>query len=74
MVNRCIAAGCSNTHKDGVSLFLLPKDAAMRKKWADQVKQCALFKAGLSKYLLQNNDCSVGSHLSLYIDIVGEAV
>ena len=48
-VNRCIAAGSSNTHKDGVSLFLFPKDAAMRKNWADQVKQCALFKAGLFK-------------------------
>ena len=39
MVKRCIAAGCSNTYKDGVSLFLFPKDPQMRKKWADQVKR-----------------------------------
>ena len=28
MVWKCIAAGCSLTHKDGASLFLLPKDSA----------------------------------------------
>ena len=27
MVKHCVAAGCSNTIKDGVSLFLFPKDA-----------------------------------------------
>lgn len=37
MVWRCVAAGCSLTHKDGVSLFYFPKDPALRKKWADQV-------------------------------------
>lgn len=39
MVKRCVAAGCSKTYKDGVSLFLFPKDPQMRKKWADQVKR-----------------------------------
>lgn len=34
-----MAAGCSNTHKDGVSLFRFPRDRVMRKKWADQVKR-----------------------------------
>ena len=39
MVCRCVAAGCSNTNKDGFSLLLFPKDANLRKKWADQVKR-----------------------------------
>lgn len=39
MVCRCVAAGCSNTHKDGFSLFHFPKDANLRKKWADQVSR-----------------------------------
>ena len=38
-MKRCVAAGCSNTYRDGVSLFLFPKDPQMRKKWADQVKR-----------------------------------
>ena len=39
MVCRCVAAGCNNTQKDGFSLFLFPKDARLRKKWADQVRR-----------------------------------
>ena len=39
MVKRCAAADSSNTYKDGVSLFLFPKDPELRKKWADQVKR-----------------------------------
>lgn len=39
MVCRCVAAGCSKCHKDGVSLYLFPSDVALRKKWADQVKR-----------------------------------
>ena len=39
MVRTCVAAGCSNTNSDGVSLFQFPKDKVMRKKWADQVKR-----------------------------------
>lgn len=38
MVCRCVAAGCSKTHKDS-SLFQFPKDASLRKKWADQVRR-----------------------------------
>ena len=37
MVWRCVAAGCSLTHKDGASFF--PKDPTLRNKWADQVKR-----------------------------------
>ncbi len=39
MVWRCVAAGCSKTHKDGVSLFLFPKEPTLRKKWAAQVRR-----------------------------------
>ena len=34
-----MVAGCSNTYKDGVSLFLFPKDEELQKKWAQQVKR-----------------------------------
>ena len=39
MVCRCVAAGCSNTHRDGVSLFMFPKKESLRKKWADEVRR-----------------------------------
>ncbi len=38
MVCRCVAAGCSKSHKEGAVLCSFPKDAGLRKKWADQVK------------------------------------
>ena len=39
MVNSCVAAGCTNKHKDGVSLFKFPKDPLLRKQWTDRVKR-----------------------------------
>ena len=39
MGKRCVAAGCSLTHKDGVHLYGFPKDPALRKQWAMQVKR-----------------------------------
>lgn len=39
MGKRCVAAGCSSTHKDGVHLYSFPKDPIGRKKWADQVRR-----------------------------------
>ena len=39
MVKRCVAAGCSSTHKDKVHLYGFPKDPSLRKQWADQVKR-----------------------------------
>ena len=39
MVNSCVAAGCTNKHKDGVSLFKFPKDPVFRKHWTDRVKR-----------------------------------
>ena len=39
MSKRCVAAGCNNTYKSGVGLFLLPKDPQLCKNWTDQVKR-----------------------------------
>ena len=39
MVNRCVAAGCSNTPSDRVSLFRFPKDKVLRNKWEKQVQR-----------------------------------
>ncbi len=36
---RCVAIGCSNTTKDGVSLFGFPKDIYYRKLWTDEVRK-----------------------------------
>ena len=32
MGENCIVAGCSNTHKDGVSLFKFPEDKVLQGK------------------------------------------
>ena len=37
MPTRYVAAACSNTHHDGVSLFMLSRDRCLREKWAKQV-------------------------------------
>ena len=39
MVNRCVAAGCSNTPSDSVSLFRFPKDHIVRNQWEKQVQR-----------------------------------
>ena len=39
MPARCVAAFCSNTHKDGVSLFKFPKDPELHLKWVKQVRR-----------------------------------
>ena len=39
MVKRCVAAGCSNTNADGVSLYNFPKDEALRSQWIKQVQR-----------------------------------
>ena len=38
MVNRCMAAECSNTPSDCVSLFKFPSDRILRQKWEKQVQ------------------------------------
>uniref|UniRef100_A0A8C6WUL3 THAP domain-containing protein 1 n=1 Tax=Neogobius melanostomus TaxID=47308 RepID=A0A8C6WUL3_9GOBI len=39
MPSRCVAGFCSNTHKDGVSLFKFPKDPELHLKWVKQVRR-----------------------------------
>ena len=39
MVNRCVAAGCSNTQKPGITLHKFPKDPVLRKQWERQVQR-----------------------------------
>ena len=38
MPHGCVAGGCSNTHKDGVSLHKMPEDAHFAKLWTNAVK------------------------------------
>ena len=38
MVGWCVAASCSNTTKDGVSLYQFPGDPILRKQWTYQVQ------------------------------------
>lgn len=42
MPKRCVAYGCGNTNKDGVSLFTFPRDVSLKKKWEDQDKTSGL--------------------------------
>ena len=37
MLSRCVAAGCSNTTKEGVSLHRFPSDAYYRRIWTKNV-------------------------------------
>ena len=39
MVKRCVAAGCSYTHADGISLFSFPRDPSLRALWNKQVQR-----------------------------------
>ena len=38
MVNMCVAAGCSDTPSDRVSLLKLPGDGVLRRIWEKQVQ------------------------------------
>ena len=33
MVNKCVAAGCSNTSSSSITLFKFPKDPKLRYEW-----------------------------------------
>ena len=39
MGKRCVAAGCSNTNADGVSLFRFPRNPSLRAQWNKQVQR-----------------------------------
>ena len=50
MPKRCVAYGCGNTNKDGVSLFTFPRDVSLKKKWTDQVKRTRDKWSGPTQY------------------------
>ena len=50
MVQYCIAAGCSNTRSDGVSLFKFPSDPVLREKWTREVKRMCDRWSGPTKH------------------------
>lgn len=56
MVKRCVAAGCSNTYRDGVSLFLFPKDHARRLQWIKQVQRTRAEWKGPSEHSVLCSD------------------
>ena len=39
MPKHCVAYNCSNTHRDGVSLFRFPNDPLLRLQWTQQVQR-----------------------------------
>ena len=39
MGKRCVAAGCSNTNANGVSLFHFPRNPSLRQQWNKQVQR-----------------------------------
>ncbi len=55
VVKTCVAAGCSNTNKDGVSIHSFPGDPALKKKLVDQVKRHMQGQVGSPQNIL----CSV---------------
>ena len=50
MPRRCVAAGCSNTTKDGVSLHIFPLDPKFRRIWAQKVRLSRAKWTGPSKH------------------------
>ena len=61
MPKRCAAAGCSNTYKDNISLFLFPKDDDLRSKWIKQVKRTRAEWSGPSDHSVLCSDHFDGS-------------
>ena len=56
MVKRCVAAGCSNTYSNNVSLFVFPRDRSLRQEWAKQVKKTRPKWGGPSDYSVLCSD------------------
>ena len=64
MVNRCVAAGCSNTASDHVSLFKFPKDPVLRRQWEKQVQRTrAQWKATEHSHLCSEHFPSDAFHI-----------
>ena len=50
MPSRCVAASCSNTTKDGVSLHQFPSDPKYRRIWTTKVKLTRAKRSGLTDH------------------------
>ena len=66
MVKRCIAAGCSNTYRENVSLFCFPRDSALKVRWTKQVRRTRSGWSGstANSYLCSDHfseDCGIPS-------------
>ena len=61
IVNRCVAAGCSNTATERISLFRFPRDHALPAQWEKQVQRTrAQWKATEHSYICSEHftdDC-----------------
>ena len=57
MGKKCVAAGCSNKHSDGVSLFLFPADENLRRQWTKQVQRTRACWKGPTE-----NSCLCSNH------------
>ena len=51
MVKRCVAATCSKTYADNVSLFQFPRDLALKRQWTKQVQRTRAKWSGPSEYV-----------------------
>ena len=56
MVKRCVAAGCSNTYKEDVSMFHFPKESVLRCKWVKQVQRTRAQWPGPSEHSVLCSD------------------
>ena len=50
MGKRCVAAGCSNTNADGVSLFRFPRNPSLRAIWNKQVQRTRAYWKDATEY------------------------
>ena len=59
MGKKCVVAGCSNKHSDGVSLFLFPADENLRRQWTKQVQRTRACWKGPTE-----NSCLCSNHFT----------
>ena len=56
MVKRCVAAGCSNTYNENVSMFHFPKESVLRREWVKQVQRTRAQWPGPSEHSVLCSD------------------
>ena len=50
MVRTCVAAGCNNTGRDGISFKKFPSDVCLKQEWSRQVQRTRDNWSGPTKY------------------------